>query len=55
MVDPDWSGAVSFGHSACLNPRKEDVSTRLARDKKPSRYKKAPPGRDAGGDRGFCR
>jgi hypothetical protein len=20
MVDPDWSGAVSFGHSACLNP-----------------------------------
>jgi hypothetical protein len=34
MVDPDWSGAVSFGRSAWLNPWKEDGSARLARDKK---------------------
>jgi hypothetical protein len=30
MVDPDWSGAVSFGHSACLNPWNNDDSPRLA-------------------------
>jgi hypothetical protein len=48
MADPNWSGAVSFGRSAWLNPWKEDGSTRLARDKKPSRGRNAPPGRDAG-------
>jgi hypothetical protein len=37
MVGPDWSGAVSFGHSACLNPWNNDDSPRLVGDEEGSR------------------
>jgi hypothetical protein len=36
MVYPDWSGAVSFGHSACLHPWNNDDSPRLAGDEEGS-------------------
>jgi hypothetical protein len=48
MVYPDWSGAVSFGHSACLHPWNNDDSPRLAGDEC------TPSGRDVGWSRGFC-